>query len=75
MSIFEELKKYNNGDLIAQRHLKKITGGILCGATMRRLNWMGRGLQNKKIIISNRIYYNINDLIEWLELNAELINF
>ena len=72
--IFDELKKHCSNNYIARKDLKKITGGLICGRTMEKLDHAGKGIKNREII-GTRTVYHIDDLITWLKANVEFVNF
>ncbi len=71
--IFEKLKEHYPVTWVTRGELKKITGGLICGRTMEKLDHQGRGIKNRPII-GNRVVYHIDDLVEWLKNNAEIID-
>ena len=73
MSIFSELKKDWNRDFVFRKEIGKLTGGLISPATMANLDSSGKGIKNEKI--GNKVIYNINDVITWLEENTVLHNF
>lgn len=71
--IFEKLKEHYPDTWVTRKELKKITGGLICGGTMGRLDHEGKGVKNRTVI-SGRTVYHINDLVEWLKNNVEIVD-
>ena len=72
--IFDEFKKYWPNDYVTRKDLKKLTGGLLCGRTMEKLDHTKKGIR-ARAIIAGRTVYHIDELITWLKANVEFINF
>lgn len=72
--IFDELKKYWSNDYVTRKDLKKITGGLLCGRTMEKLDHAEKGIR-ARVIVAGRTVYHIDDLIAWLKANVRFVNF
>lgn len=71
--IFDELRKYCPQGYITRKELKKITGGLICGNTMAKLDQAGKGIE-KRQVIGNKTVYFIDDLIDWLKNNTEFVD-
>ncbi|MDR2157897.1 MAG: hypothetical protein LBO02_01105 [Holosporaceae bacterium] len=72
MSIFAKLKKHCHAEYVCRNQLRDITGGIISGKTMAKLDIKGKGIKNRKII-GKRTIYRIDDLVQWLENNTRRV--
>jgi phage terminase Nu1 subunit (DNA packaging protein) len=69
---FKKLKNYCRNEYVTRSQLNDLTGGIVTGSTMTKLDSIGVGIKNRKII-GGKTVYHIDDIIQWLEENTVCI--
>lgn len=73
-NIFENLRDYCKSGFVSRQEIGRLTGGLLNAGTMAQLDHKKLGIMNRKRI-GNKTIYSIDDVITWLSVNTELINF
>ncbi len=74
--MFECLKNIlKERDYIYKKELELYTGGVLTQYTFTNLTKKEPFNLPKSFVISHKIAYKIDDIIQWLEKNTELVNF
>ncbi len=73
-NIFENLRDYCISGFVSRQKIGRLTGGLLNAGTMAQLDHKKLGIMNRKRI-GNKTIYGIDDVITWLSVNIELINF
>ena len=68
--MFESLRNKWKSNIVLRTQLSKFSGGILSSSTMAKLDCKGQGI-GKTIRQCQKVAYQIDDVINWLEKHYE----
>ena len=71
--MFECLKEKWKSNIVLRSQLSKFSGGILNPSTMAKLDCKGQGI-GKVVKQGQKVAYEIDDVINWLEKHYEKIS-
>lgn len=71
MSIFEKLAMSWGSPMVARSEVARMTGGVLHPRTMANLDAKGEG--PGKYIIGGRVFYEVDQLVKWMEGRARSV--
>jgi hypothetical protein len=70
--MFEKLKNKCKKDYVSRKELWDLTGGIIKGTTMTRLDSLNLGIDERHVI-GGKTVYPIDALIKWLKNNTKRV--
>jgi hypothetical protein len=67
---FDKLKENWPSPFVSRDRISEFTGGLLKQTSMNTMDARGTGIQ-KRYRIGNRVFYEVNSVIDWLKAKAK----
>ena len=70
--MFNILREYAKSQIVSRKDVEKLTGGLLTVSALTKNDYLKMGISNPQII-RGKIYYSIENVIDWLNKHFEQI--